>query len=725
MLRHLSCAGAGRVSTVSALGRNVPDNDVNGACMVPANQAGELLGDYQEDPHPDGADTPAAEPGAPEAEPFVYVHSVALEPVAAQVLDDAYGASSDWPLVADGLREAAAQRGIDPLSPLGVELVRMVLFDLHLAPAGAAGCQLGPQWDSGSRAYPMRIAEALPDTIQLWRACATLCRAPGAVARANDLLWERREGRPADHARRAVEAYLAMATDRSVDYDTARALVRAWDMACRLSAWDLVATAEEALLGAVDAGVRSDDYMPGVVLPMLAALCAKPTAARVRNGTPSARPAQVDKLLEAAFAMYRADHLQEEIAKLMRARAGTLAERVAVDRRLGESLLEIAEEKSGLAKQAALMKAIDIARARGLPDLTAEGTRRLQGIRANELELQRLSVTVPMPADYFERMVRWGTRGRSWREALTSFLMSGPPTGSLDDLHRRAADHASQGYLHRLFTTIKLTGEGLPLVTAEPNDLASDLAFQAQFEAATRAHVLAEGLRRVADHHGTPDPTELVRYLCDMGAGDRGLAQSLADAFGLFWAGQFDAATHLIVPRVEAALRLILRECDIALYRTQVGKDPGGYPGLYDLLTEIEKVGFDPDWAFFLRWLLLGPHGRNLRNDIAHGLIGGAGDSEAVLALRAASLVILLAGPSALPDWEDEADGRPLSTGVTSIQARSKVHLDWLLGSPAPPHRPRRATRAPRRQVARLLGRLAARTDRLAARLAEDTVESR
>lgn len=692
--------------------------------MVLANETGEPLGDDQEDPHRDGAGTPAAEPGAPEAEPFVYVHSVALEPVAAQALDDAYGASSDWPLVADGLRKAAAQSGIDPQSPLGVELVRMVLFDLHLAPAGAAGCQLGPQWDSGSRAYPMRIAEALPDTIRLWRACATLCRAPGAVARANDLLWERRDGQPADHARRAVEAYLDLAADRSLDYGTARALVRAWDVARRLSAWDLVATAEGALLEAVDVGLRRDDYMPGVVLPMLAALCAKPTAARVRYGTPSACPAEVDRLLEAALAMYGEDHLLEEIAGLMRARAGTLAERVAVDRRLVESLLETAESKSGLAKQVALMKAIDVARTRGLPDLTAEGTRRLQGIRSGELELQRFSVTVPMPADYFERMVRWGKRGRSWREALTSFLMSGPPTGSLDDLHRRAADHASQGYLHRLFTTIKLTGEGLPLVTTEPNDLASDLAYQAQFEAGTRAQVLAVGLRRLADHHGRPDPSELVGYLCDMGAGDRGLAQSLADAFGLFWDGQLDAATHLIVPKIEAALRLILRECDVALYRTQVGKDPGGYPGLYDLLTEIENVGFDPDWAYFLRWLLLGPHGRNLRNDLAHGLIGGTSDTEAALALRAASLVILLAGPSALPDWENEADGRPLSTGVTGIQARSRLHLEWLVGSPVPHHRPRRATRAPRRQVAHLLAKVAARADRLAARLAEDTAES-
>ncbi len=646
-----------------------------------------------------------------------YVHDRTLEPVAAQILDEAYTADVDWPLVADALRRAAVEHGIDAQSPLGIELVRMALFELHLALTGSAGCRLGPQWEAEGRAYPMRIGDASPDTAQLWRACARLCHAPGSVARANDLLWELRDGRPADHARRAVAAYLASGAGRAVGYDTARVLVRAWDLACRLSAWDLVVTTEGALLEAAEAAVRSDDYLPGATLPMIAALCAKPTAARARSGPPPASRVEVDRLLEVAFAKYRADHLLEEIADFMRSRAATPAERAAVDRRLSESLLEMAEPKSGLAKQHALMKAIDVARARGLPDLVAEGTLRLQNIRTDEMELQRISVTVPVPADYFERMVRWGTRGRSWRDGVGYFLMSEPPTGSVEDLRRRAVEHASHGYIHRLFSTVKLTREGLPTVTTEPNDDAADLAFQAELAAGMRAQGLAEGLRRVARHHGTPDAAELLRYLCDMGAGDRGLAQSLVDAFGLFWAGQFDAATHLIVPKVEAALRLILRECDVAIYRTQVGKDQGGYPGLYDLLREIEEVGFDPDWAYFLRWLLLGPHGRNLRNDIAHGLVGGAGPAEAALALRAASLVILVAGPGAVPDWDNEADGRPLTSGATSIRARSRDHLVWLLDSPVPPHRPRRRLPMPRRLVAGMLADLAGRADGLARRL--------
>lgn len=649
----------------------------------------------------------------PEHGTSAYAHDPTLETVAAQVLDEGYAAGADWPRAADALRQAAAQRGIDAQSPLGLQLVRMVLFELHLAPEGSVGCRLGPQWEADGGAYPMRIREASSDTVQLWRSCARLCRVPGAVARANDLLWELRDGRPGDHGRRAVKAYLERGTEREVDYDAARFLVRAWDVARRLSAWDLVVATEDALLVAAEAAVHSDDYMPGVALPMIAALCAKPTAARVRSGPPPAAPAAVDRLLEAAFARYPADHLLEEIADLMRERATTPAERAAVDRRLAKSLLGLAEPRTGLAKQHALMKAIDVARARGMPDLVAEGTRQLQSIRADELDLQRVSVTVPMPADYFERMVRWGTRGRSWRDGLAYFLMSGPPTGTVEDLRRQAAQHASQGYIHRLFRTVKLTHEGLPVVTTEPNDDAADLASQAQFAAWPRGQVLAEGLRRVADHHGTPDPTELLRYLCDMGAADRGLAQALADAFSLFWSGQFDSATHLIVPKVEAALRLILRECDVAIYRTQVGKDQGGYPGLYDLLTAIEHVGFDPDWAYFLRWLLLGPHGRNLRNDIAHGLVTGTTPVEAALALRAASLVILLAGPSAVPDWDDDTDGRPQTSGATSIHVRSKAHLAWILRSPAPPHRQRPRLSTTRRVAAGLLSELACQADRL------------
>jgi hypothetical protein len=645
---------------------------------------------------------------------LTYVHDRALEALAAELLDEAYAEGLDWPAAADAFREAAGQRAIDTQSPFGLQLLRMVLFELHLVQEGNVGCRLGPQWEAPGRAYPMRIDEASPDTVQLWRACARLCRAPGAVARASDLLWELRDGRPGDHGRRAVQAYLDYVAGRELDYHAGTMLLRAWDVASRLKAWDQVAAAEVALLSAAEAAMSGDEYMPGVALPMLAALCAKPSAARARGGPPPPDPGVVDRLLETAFATYRADYLLEEIAVLLRDRAATPAQRSAVDRRLGDALLELAEPRSGLAKQHALMKAIDVARARGLPDVVAEGTRQLQGIRTDELELQRVSVTVPMPADYYERALRWATRGRSWRDGVTYFLMSEPPTGTVEDLRARAAEHASKGYIHRLLATVKLTREGLPMTTTQPDDEAADLAFQAQFAAWTRGDVLAEGLRRLAAHHGTPDPAELLQYLCHMGAADRALSQTLADALGLFWSGQFDAATHLIVPKIETALRLILRECDVAIYRTQVGRDQGGYAGLHELLAALEGVGFDPDWAYFLRWLLLGPHGRNLRNDVAHGLLAGAAPAEAALALRAASLVILLAGPSPAPDWDDEEDGRPLTSGATSIHARSRAHLEWLLGRPAPPHRPRQKRSIPRRFAAAVLAELASRADHLA-----------
>jgi hypothetical protein len=60
---------------------------------------------------------------------------------------------------------------------------------------------------------------------------------------------------------------------------------------------------------------------------------------------------------------------------------------------------------------------------------------------------------------------------------------------------------------------------------------------------------------------------------------------------------------------------------DEGIYRLEVAKDPGQYPDLYVLLQELEKLALDESWAYFLRWLLLGPLGMNIRNEVADGFV--------------------------------------------------------------------------------------------------------
>lgn len=147
------------------------------------------------------------------------------------------------------------------------------------------------------------------------------------------------------------------------------------------------------------------------------------------------------------------------------------------------------------------------------------------------------------------------------------------------------------------------------------------------------------------DRYGIPGESQVAAFLSHDGRSDESLALSLARSFRHYWQDDYEACVHVVTPKIEAAARALLRELDEGIYRVQVAKEPGQYPGLYVLLQELEKLGLDESWAYFLRWLLLGPFGINIRNEIAHGFVTHTGPVYAALILRAAALLITLAGP--------------------------------------------------------------------------------
>lgn len=96
------------------------------------------------------------------------------------------------------------------------------------------------------------------------------------------------------------------------------------------------------------------------------------------------------------------------------------------------------------------------------------------------------------------------------------------------------------------------------------------------------------------------------------------------------YAGDFGAAVHLLVPAIEALVRLHLAN---AGERTSViGANGQENESGLSTLMENERVVeiFGEDVAFELRALLCGPIGPNLRNELAHGLVGDAAFSSGV-----------------------------------------------------------------------------------------------
>jgi hypothetical protein len=513
------------------------------------------------------------------------------------------------------------------------------------------------------------------EVLKLWVAVEPALTNDAARAAVADFLWERRVGRAVDHAMLAVESYLAWAAARGPSLASTDATVRAWDVARSIKNVRAVESAELVALSSATTGVGLGEYNPGVTLPLLDLLTSPQLAGQAnRDGV----KAEVGALLERALEAYSL-HDAGAVIALMERRAADPGAVAALRVRHVELLLGQARSTpEGLLRQTRLEGVIDVARRYGLSEFVEQATVELQRIDTSSLGLQRIATTQGLPVDVWESQLDRFTCGRSWRDGLDAFLFGPPPTGSRAALEKSAHDYLSAGYFHTMLGTVTLTEEGLPSHSSEAGDKPRAVAFQASVRAGIYGRVLATGLRRAADRFGVPSVEDLRAHLVHRGAGELALADALARALHHFWAGDYDSALHVITPRVETAARSLLRECDVAIYRTQVGKSKGGYVGMFALVEQLEALSLDPDWAYFLRYTFVNTHGMHIRDNVAHGLITRADEVATALVLRAAAMLILITGPAAQPTWTDE-DGPSATTGVV---ARDRGELERLLGNP-------------------------------------------
>jgi hypothetical protein len=593
----------------------------------------------------EGGDSPEDE--EPRVEP--YIHDVGLAETCAPLVDAAYSTASRWWDVVDQLRVGAVEAGLDAELPVLRELTPAASYVLRLKPRGEAGCDLRPQTGHLDVAWPPHIKEASAEAVALWRVLADRVEQPAARARFMDLLAERRDRAQRGHAIAAVGAYLAAArTRRELDLDLAAWLVRAWQLSRTFGAWDLLDEVCQELADRAGAQMGDGAAAPGVILPMLAAVAAKPTRQQLRHQHMTVPEAAViDSLLWTALDTYRSGDLAGEIASLLRTRASDPAAIVVINRREVQAHLDEASATTGFLKQHHLQAAIQVARVRGLTDMVASATAEMQRIPVADLGLTRLGTSVPIPRDAVERFIGGFTESVDWRAGLGFFLNTGCPIGDLDQLRQQERDLAKVAVFSRSLNRVLLGQDGLPRWTTrtEEDRRAVELAFLARTWAENHGRMLAVGLTRMAERYGVPSEGDLVAFLSRNGAVDQILAGCLARALRHFWAGDYEATVHVVTPRIEAAARALLREMDEGIYRTQAARDPGQYPGLFGLLQALEELALDESWAYFLRWLLLGPVGPNVRNNVAHGFANNIGATYAALVLRAAGLLMTVVSP--------------------------------------------------------------------------------
>ena len=464
-----------------------------------------------------GMDEPETEPPAP------YVYG-ADSGSGARRLDEAYGAadSRHWSDVVDHLRgEGPSPEAFARETALDRVLQGIVLYQLRLSIAGERpGCRLGPQFDTGMASYPTRISDVPDDEVRLWREMAPLVAHPRAQARLYDLLSERGE-EARGHAVAAGEAYLT--TDDGLDPDdggttlrTVEYLVRAWELARRYQDWALHARAHTAMVTTAASELALPAHRPGVVLPLLEAVCAP--ALRKQPASAAPQPPgmpTLDDLIESAITRYPEDYTLAQTIDLARSRTKDPAGLAALNERHARLLLQQALTVDGFMRQHRLQVAIELAHKRGISDVVEEATRELQRIPREDLKLQTITSSVRMPRDAVQRYLDDFTRSPQWADGLTVFLASDCPTGSYQRIVQQERDLARVSVFRRLMRRTQLAREGLPAwsTSDDDQDALAERAWIAGVTAQEYGRLLARGMHDLAERYDLPDEETLTAHL--------------------------------------------------------------------------------------------------------------------------------------------------------------------------------------------------------------------
>ncbi len=605
---------------------------------------------------------------------ITYVFDPADVSVAVSIVDAAFTELDFGHRSVGRIQEATKVAGIDD-TPLAMELLHAAGQGMRRQVDGKPGCELGRPELSPFLRWPRPIAQTPSDVLPLWEGIASNATAHAAIAQFEDLLFTKRVGNGLERVRRATQAYLtAVDASGTLDMDTVDTLLRVWSLARAVGETNVdreIRRRMAAIAGDVMAITPGEH--PGVSLPMLNALAAGP----VRG---SSDPHDVDGMLARAAADYTSAHLASQIAATRRSRAG--GDQAMIDQINREEVESYFTDACAAATPAVRMfrlnDAARVATSRGLPDLARRAASLMQKIKPFELGLVRFRVETSLPSYVPDSYIAPFTRGSTWRDGLAYFFATDPPSGSIRQL--RQTGKSSRGPLSRLLPTAIIGAGGLPRVTAKGDDdeNAHDMNRAASVTAQHFGLWLAEGLAKMAQVYEIPTVEQWTSDILAQGCRDPQLAQGVAKGLSHFWDGDYEASIAVALPKFEAAARALLRELDEGIYRVQVGMDPGGYVGLYVLLDELEKLALDSSWAFFFRWLLLGPYGVNLRNDVAHGFVFDPGFVFAALTLRAVSVLVLVAGP--LPD--DRLIAEP---DQSSSEPRSRADVLAALAEPSGP----------------------------------------
>jgi hypothetical protein len=321
-----------------------------------------------------------------------------------------------------------------------------------------------------------------------------------------------------------------------------------------------------------------------------------------------------------------------------------VSERTTLRRRQAELWRDTARKADGILRMSFLEKALDIARTHGLAELARELRVELQSLTEEDLDLKPISAEVEIDRDKLQAFQTGFTAFDTWSTSLVAFGSYGPPTGEPEDVEREVEQQMRDFPIQFLISRMVIDRDlGLPIfrATDESSHKHAAMARNRWFATQLWASSAVSILHQFTERYGRPSRYDLADFFTAPLI-DAGMAERVALAFDLWWDDRPDESAHLLVPRIETAIRNLARELGLPIGSEPYGGKHGKVRPLGELLHQLRGRFPSEGWRIYLLHLLVDPLGLNLRNVIAHGVRARIDRGDAALLLHATAFLRLL-----------------------------------------------------------------------------------
>ena len=248
----------------------------------------------------------------------------------------------------------------------------------------------------------------------------------------------------------------------------------------------------------------------------------------------------------------------------------------------------------------------------------------------------QIDASVDIPAADVERELTRVVGEDELELALLRFGSWGPPTGNPAEIQDAVDREMETTRLMHLIPETLHHSAGFEVKTFASPEEKRELGVKQHQELHARIHgtLAFEALSRIGSTYERRWGQLAGFFISDLIWPPE--AHAFSRAFEHFWAGRYDEAILVALPRIESILRRTARAMGQIVFRPPDGDRPGGLKTLGEVLRLLQgKV--DEGWWQSFSFVLADPLGVNLRNEYSHGLreVGTEVDAALILQLAA------------------------------------------------------------------------------------------